>query len=642
MEVRAGIITRLVPATELGFASNTYRESQNGPDLPCSVPDNAPHPTNPGIAGASGRHDTNVDVDHGANGAIVVQMMPYGTTPNPGGVYKAWVSTLDAYRAKGGDLSAVPRGVRGRDAQPCPDFCANADPGFGPPRNLQKTDNFKVREEARLRVVKVNDRNGNGARDAGEPTLEGWAVAFIERLGDGSESIMTDQTTATRTFVPGDQVTVCEAGRSGWTFSFATVNGSAAGSVSDRTIDGTAYKCVPVTVGAAGATVEIAFGNYQFGEKSGYKFHDRDADGAWSQPAEPGLAGWTITLTGTNGRGQAVSRSAVTDANGHYRFDNLAPGSYTAAESCAGQVDWFQSYPTSATPCGGGVHAFSITSGDPGSPDVHANNNFGNYQKGRIRGRKLYDIDGNGTGESALSGWVIHLLSASGAKLAEANTGADGGYAFSDLMPGTYLVCEVQQSRWFQTSPPSGAGSTINCSAYNTANGVTYGEVGYSVSLLSGDAASVGSDKDFCNTTGCDGLSPGFWGNWRNHYTSAQFLVLLQGTIAEGASPEASIALADAYLTSTGCDGGDALGCMRRMLLADQLTVRLTQQVAAQPSFPNPSGGNLKLVCRTAGVSGSLQDVFAQAIAIHAANGSGYSRDQILAVKNALAAFITK
>lgn len=39
---------------------------------------------------------------------------------------------------------------------------------------------------------------------------------------------------------------------------------------------------------------------------------------------------------------------------------------------------------------------------------------------------------------------------------------------------------------------------------------------------------------------------------------------------------------------------------------------------------------------------GSLQDVFAQALAIDNTNDAGDTRDQILAVKNALAAVIAK
>ena len=49
------------------------------------------------------------------------------------------------------------------------------------------------------------------------------------------------------------------------------------------------------------------------------KFDDLDADGV-KDAGEPGLSGWTITLTGTDGFGTAVDLSTTTDANGAYSF----------------------------------------------------------------------------------------------------------------------------------------------------------------------------------------------------------------------------------------------------------------------------------------------------------------------------------
>src|SRR5215471_4978348 len=40
------------------------------------------------------QHKTGIDQDHGAT---TVQLMPYDDTPNPGGVYKVWVTLLSNY-----------------------------------------------------------------------------------------------------------------------------------------------------------------------------------------------------------------------------------------------------------------------------------------------------------------------------------------------------------------------------------------------------------------------------------------------------------------------------------------------------------------------------------------------------------------
>ena len=83
VEVKDGVISREVPATELGFAEDSYIVGKK--TYPCRILDGDPFD---GVAGPSGRHDWNYDADHGPD-AIVVQLMPFGDTPNPGGVYKA-------------------------------------------------------------------------------------------------------------------------------------------------------------------------------------------------------------------------------------------------------------------------------------------------------------------------------------------------------------------------------------------------------------------------------------------------------------------------------------------------------------------------------------------------------------------------
>lgn len=75
------------------------------------------------IKSHSGTHGTNSDSDYGSEGAIVIQLCPYLDTPNPGGVYKVWVTPVEDYVA-----------------QNCGNGCFH---GFLP--RASKTDNFKVR-----------------------------------------------------------------------------------------------------------------------------------------------------------------------------------------------------------------------------------------------------------------------------------------------------------------------------------------------------------------------------------------------------------------------------------------------------------------------------------------------------------------
>ena len=126
----------------------------------------------------------------------------------------------------------------------------------------------------------------------------------------------------------------------------------------------------------------------------------------------------------------------------------------------------------------------------------------------------------------------------------------------------------------------------------------------------------------------CSGPGPGYWANWSNHYTEPQFATLLAGTVAF------DTAQANSYLTSVGCNGGDALACMRRSLLAVQLSINL----ALHPELPNAENASLSLSCTAAGVQGTLGEWISKALAI-LLDPTSYTREQILEVRNALAAF---
>jgi hypothetical protein len=137
IRVQGGVIVQLVSI------GRTY-----GPhNTPCSIQDLPTPPYDPsildGIPGAGGRHDANVDLDHGPP-AIVVQLMPFFNTPNGGGVYKVWVIPTSAYRENGGDANAVPAALEEKGSR----IGYARDPGFGPPRDQVKTDNFKISAEA--------------------------------------------------------------------------------------------------------------------------------------------------------------------------------------------------------------------------------------------------------------------------------------------------------------------------------------------------------------------------------------------------------------------------------------------------------------------------------------------------------------
>jgi hypothetical protein len=83
-------------------------------------------------------HATGVDVDHNAT---TVQLFPFLDTPNPGGVYKAWVVRVDDFLAGCAELGVA----NGLAVVDCGRAAGNQH-GFVPAHT--KTDNFKVKDVA--------------------------------------------------------------------------------------------------------------------------------------------------------------------------------------------------------------------------------------------------------------------------------------------------------------------------------------------------------------------------------------------------------------------------------------------------------------------------------------------------------------
>ena len=257
VRVEGGVIKELVKPADLpapyGPLSNTFGTGQG---TACHVQD-APD----GVAGASGRHDTNTDIDHGTDGAIVVQMMPFLDTPNPGGVYKAWITPLQVYVAKGGNLSQQTNAakVQGKVVGYA------RDPGFAPPLSKVKTDNFKVKQNPPSIVIdKLVDANldGSPTGDASYAIPPGWPVSVTETVDGGT--VTNDYYTPTGNIgLPvNSTVRVCERVLADWTFSYVIVNGQNVVPLASPTTDGQGNPivCVNVTVGSSGS-VAVAFGN---------------------------------------------------------------------------------------------------------------------------------------------------------------------------------------------------------------------------------------------------------------------------------------------------------------------------------------------------------------------------------------------
>jgi uncharacterized repeat protein (TIGR01451 family) len=194
---------------------------------------------------------------------------------------------------------------------------------------------------------------------------------------------------------------------------------------------------------------------------SGFKFDDLDGDGVWDQPGEPGLAGWTISLTRTDTVSPGGTPvTTITAGDGSYSFAGVAPGSCRLSEVQQPGSGWTQTAPP------GNAHLVTVAGSNI------ANLNFGNTRLGVIHGFKFNDLNADGllTADSVspggpfvdpkLPGWSI-VLTGPGTN-DTAVTGSDGRFEFTHLPQGTYVVRELDQTGWRRTYPAGAGTHTVN------------------------------------------------------------------------------------------------------------------------------------------------------------------------------------
>jgi len=153
-----------------------------------------------------------------------------------------------------------------------------------------------IRDEV-ISGYKWADTNADGVWDAGEPGLNGWTVYLDLNENDQLDADEPVSVTANDgvnngafsfTNVQGE-FTVREVVQAGYQQSYPAVEHIVAVSP-DTSVQGRFEMTEPPN-----------FGNYQDVTKSGYKWHDLNADGVWDGN-EPGLNGWTVEVRDAAGQ----------------------------------------------------------------------------------------------------------------------------------------------------------------------------------------------------------------------------------------------------------------------------------------------------------------------------------------------------
>jgi hypothetical protein len=174
------------------------------------------------------------------------------------------------------------------------------------------------------------DVNGNGVKDASDPGVPGVVVTLTgvsKSNGQITPKTATTDNNGNYTFAgltPGTYM-LTETQPAGYSDG-PEQNGTPA-----ATVDDNRFLAIDLTKSAT-ASSGFNFGEFKGRILSGVVFRDLNNDGIQAATGEPGIAGVTVRLTGTDDLGHPVTLTKTTGADGSYAFTNLRPGTYAVRE----------------------------------------------------------------------------------------------------------------------------------------------------------------------------------------------------------------------------------------------------------------------------------------------------------------------
>ncbi len=200
-------------------------------------------------------------------------------------------------------------------------------------------------------------------------------------------------------------------------------------------------------------------------------WNDLDQDGI-QDPNELGISGVTVTLLDALGNPVATT---VTDANGYYSFNNLAPGTYAVQFSqpigyifSPNDQGGSDAADSDVNPLTGITSNVTLVAGE-NNPTIDAGLYAQSPSKASLGDFVWNDVDNDGiqdATENGVPGVTVTLYAADGTTvISTTTTDAFGYYIFNDLTPGNYVVGFSNYPAGYVASPQNMGNSYNNSDA---------------------------------------------------------------------------------------------------------------------------------------------------------------------------------
>ncbi|MEM7535401.1 MAG: SdrD B-like domain-containing protein [Chloroflexota bacterium] len=322
-----------------------------------------------------------------------------------------------------------------------------------------------------------HDVDGDGVQNAADPLEVGIADVVVTLYDATDTFVMSTTTDGNGNYLfdglAADTYYVVVTAPTGYTFTQQNQGGN---EILDSDVDATGTTA-NITLTEGENNLDVDAGLYQPASVGDYAWRDVDADG-FQDSSENGLSGVVVSLY--SAADDSLVMTTTTGLNGDYLFENIAPSDYyiifttPSGFQLSAQDQGADTNDSDPNQASGQTDDFTLASGE-----ANTTIDAGYYEPGSISGLVWLDDDANGiadAAESNVSGVTVTLYDATtNTALSTVSTGADGSYAFLNLLPGTYYIAVTKPSGTpsFIFSPQDQGSNDIADSDVNVNSGNT-------------------------------------------------------------------------------------------------------------------------------------------------------------------------